>query len=233
MHRLARLLLMNDGVVMWRSLTIPLSVLILPLLGGCTALPFSAGYTTDESEFGERLAPAAESLLPGQASDGDVLDALGPPAAVTALPEGYAFLYEAGRLSTKSVGASVYSLKAGYAWSDAQFAIGAFVFDSTGRLTGRAIERSDGETGRGFSIGTQKSQAAEQAIYFLPYEHHRWGSQMLRQLPRTLNQPNNPDSGKAGLERRGTTVKVGQRSLESGYLTALALLDMLKTQSGN
>jgi len=212
---------------------IPLYVSILAMLVGCTALPFSAGYTIESTEFGEGIPTLAEGLVPGQVSDADVLDALGPPTTVTALPDGYAFLYEAGHLSTKSVGASVYSLKAGYAWSDGQFAIGAFVFDATGRLTGRAVERSDEETGRGFSVGTQKSQAAEQAIYLLPYAQHRWGSQMLRQLPRTLNQPNNPDSGESGLERRGTTAKVGQRSLESGYLTALALLDMLKAQSGN
>lgn len=208
-------------------------VSIAVVAGGCTALPFSAGFTTEASEFGERLPTSAEALMPGKASDSDVLDALGPPAVITALPDGYAFLYESGRLSSKSVGASVYSFRAGYSWSDAQFGIGAFVFDREGRLTGQAIERSAEGTGRGFSVGTQKSQAAEQVLYLLPASEHRWGSQMLRQLPRTLNQASNPDSGASGLERRGTSTKVGQRTLESGYFTALALLELLKTQSGN
>jgi len=199
----------------------------------CTALPFSAGFTDEGSEFGDALPAAAEDLIAGQASDADVLDALGPPAAVTALPHGYAFLYESGRLSSKSVGGSVYSLRAGYSWSDAQFAIGAFVFDAEGTLVGRAVERSEDGTGSGFAIGTQKSKAAEQLLYTLPAAQHYWGRQMLRPIPRTLNQASNPDSGESGLERRGTTTKVGQRSLESGYLTALALLELLKTQTGN
>ena len=43
---------------------------------------------------------------------------------------------------------------------------------------------------------------------------HRWGAQSLRGILVTLNQQNRLDSGKAGIEQRGGTRRIGQHSLE-------------------
>ena len=201
-------------------------------LAGCSSLPFGGGYTRDTGEFGTMVGEDAERLAPGQATDEDVLDALGPPSLITALPDGYAFLYDGGRLNNQSVGASIYSFRAAYAWSEAEFTIAAFVFDDDHRLTGRAVERREDATGRGFSIGTQRARAVDQAAYLVPAPPHFWGRSMLRLLPRTLGDGTNIDSGMHGLERRATTARVGQRTLEASHPSALALLELLRQQTG-
>lgn len=199
---------------------------------GCARLPIGAGYEEQDTRFGEVLPPAAEELAPGQAQDTDVLAALGPPALITALPSGYAFLYEGGQLTNRSVGANVYQFQAGYAWSGAQFAVAAFVFDADGQLRGAAIDRSDSGTGSGFSVGSQRAQAFDQIAFLLPAPQHLWSRQLLRRLPTGLNRGSDIVSGAHGLERRGTPVSVGQRTLASGYSDALALLELLRTQTG-
>jgi hypothetical protein len=203
------------------------------VLSGCASLPFSAGYTIESAEFGDQIPPEAEGFEPGVATHHAVLDGLGPPAAITALPDGFAFLYQGGRLANQSVGASVYSLRAGYSWSDAEKAAAVFVFDRAGRLVGGAVDRRADGTGRGFAVGTQRSEAADQLVFLLPSSQHFWGRQGLRRPPRTLMQQTNVDSGAHAVEQRGTTTRVGQRSLESGYVNALALLELLRQQTGN
>lgn len=170
--------------------------------------------------------------MPGQDTDRDVLATLGPPARLTRLAEGYAFLYEGGDLDARSVGASIYQFRSAYAWSKRSFQIAAFVFDPEGTLIGAAIERSDAGTGRGFSIGTRSATAADQFVFLLPASQHFWGRRMLRRAPQLLTEQTNLSSGEAGVERRGTTTKVGQNTLTSGYITALALLELLRTETG-
>lgn len=207
-------------------------VVLMALLGGCASLPVSAGYDHDLASFGKPLDAAAGRLAVGHATDADVLVALGPPALISKLKGGHGFLYESGRLNSESVGASVYSFRAGYAWSAAEFTVAAFVFDGEGRLTSKAVERRGNGTGSGFSVGHSKASSGDQLAYLVPAPQHFWGRQMLRRLPRTLMDGVNLESGAHGFERRGTTTKAGQRSLESSYVTAQALLDLLRSQSG-
>ena len=202
------------------------------LLAACARIPIGAGYEADFVSFDTVLPRTAETLVASTATDGDVLVALGPPAAITALPDGYAFLYEGGQLRNRGVGASFYQARASYAWSAAGFSLAAFVFDREGRLTAAAVERSDEGTGKGFSIGSQNAAAVDQLPYILPASQHAWGRQLLDRLPAGLNAGSDPDSGAAGFELRGTSPSVGQRALASGYNDAQALLDFLKRQAG-
>jgi hypothetical protein len=202
------------------------------LLAACSRIPIGAGYEADFVSFDRVLPETAEALTPGAAKDADVLSALGPPAAITALSGGYAFLYEGGQLRNRGVGANFYQARASYAWSAAGFSLAAFVFDDEGQLTAAAVERSDEGTGRGFSIGTQNAVAVDQLPYILPASQHAWGRQLLDRLPAGLNAGSDPDGGAAGLELRGTSPSVGQRTLASGYNNAQALLDFLKRQAG-
>jgi hypothetical protein len=43
---------------------------------------------------------------------------------------------------------------------------------------------------------------------------HRWGSSLLQQLPGTLNENSSLDSGRSGLQQRGTPTAAGQQSLQ-------------------
>lgn len=212
---------------------VPVAILVAALASvGCSRIPIGGGYEHQAAVFGEVLPATAESLVPGAARDTDVLDRLGPPAAITALPGGYAFLYEGGRLTNQSLGASFYQAKAAYAWSSAQFAIAAFVFDDEGALQGAAVERSDEGTGSGLSFGGEHAHAFDQVAFLAPAHQHSWGRKLLRRLPAGLNRGSDITSGAHGLERRGTPVAVGQRTLASGYSDPQALLDLLKTQTG-
>lgn len=202
------------------------------LLAACSRIPVGAGYEADFVTFDRVLPDTAETLAPGMATDADVLAVLGPPAAVTALADGYAFLYEGGQLRNRGVTANFYQARGSYAWSAAGFSLAAFVFDRDGGLTAAAVERSDQGTGKGFSVGTQNAAAVDQLPYILPASQHAWGRQLLDRLPAGLNAGSDPDSGAAGLELRGTSRSVGQRALSSGYNDAQALLDFLRRQAG-
>lgn len=204
----------------------------VPGLAGCASLPFGAGYSEERARFGDILPEAAESLAPREATDRDVMAVLGPPAAITALPEGYAFLYEGGALVSRSVGGSIFSVRGAYAWSARELASAAFVFDDGGELVAAGVERSRDGTGIGFSIGTQGASAADQIVYLLPSSTHLWGRSMLRRLPVLLNSQSSLVSGEAGFERRGTTTRVGQNALPASHVTALALLELLRQQTG-
>lgn len=206
--------------------------LLIAGAAGCASPPVGAGYDDNRSAFGEPLPREAEALQVAVASYADVLDSLGPPTAITTLSDGFAFLYESGQLRTEGVGLSVASLRLGYAWSSSELALAAFVFDARGLLIGAAVDRSVDDTGDGFAFGPQKAEAADDAAYLLPSPQHRWGSQLLRRLPVLLNAQSDLDSGGRGLGLRGTTSKVGQRTLASGYITAQDLLQLLKAQAG-
>ena len=215
-----------------RNILAALLTAFLPGIAGCASLPIGAGYTEERARFGVVLPAAAETLMPGSATDREVLDALGPPAAITALPAGYAFLYEGGALLSRGVGASVFSLRGAYSWSEREVSAAVFVFDDMGRLAAAGVDRSREGTGTGFSIGTQNARAADQLVYLLPSGTHLWGRTMLRRLPVLLNAQSSLASGEAGFERRGTTTRVGQNALPSSHVTALALLELLRQQTG-
>ena len=44
---------------------------------------------------------------------------------------------------------------------------------------------------------------------------HHWGAALIESLPKGLNRDQSPDGGAAGLERRGTPARAGQRTLEA------------------
>jgi hypothetical protein len=215
-----------------RRLTTLLALAVLAAAAGCVSAPLGAGYDDGRSAFGEPLLLDEAELEAGRATDSEVLDRLGPPTAITALPEGYAFLYQSGRVRTEGVGINILALRVGYAWSMKELELAVFVFDAAGVLVGSAVDHSVVDAGTGFAFGTQKAEAADHATYLLPLPQHRWGSQFLRSLPVLLNAQSNPDGGSNGLEQHGTTGKVGQRTLASGYITAQNLLELLKAQAG-
>lgn len=158
----------------------------------------------------------------------DVLNAFGPPAKLSAIPEGFIFLYEGVRSREKKIAISIKSFSLGFARGDGEFSATVFIFDPKGTLIGAAQDHREQDLGLSFAIGVKSASAINQDVYLVPATQHRWGMSMLRQLPRTLNAANDLDSGIAGLEQTATPSIVGQRTLESASISGINLGELVR-----
>jgi hypothetical protein len=75
------------------------TILALNLAGGANP-PLSVGCSRENAGADDRLAVAVEGLGTAEGIYLDVLVTLGPPAVITTLPDGFAFLHEITSLST-------------------------------------------------------------------------------------------------------------------------------------
>ena len=198
-------------------------------LAVCAGLPvLLAACSISRADVGRTMTAEAVMFDPGQSTYGDVLDSLGPPGAISTLPTGFAFLYQAVQTRERGTGIHVSRFRAAAVRGEGRFQAAVYVFDHDGALEATVVDDRDQRLGWGFSIGLTKARAANVAALSSFSSAHRWGAGLARALPRTLNAHSDPDAGDRGLEQRGTPVKVGQRSLESGYVTARNLLNQIK-----
>lgn len=181
------------------------------LLGGCTVI---------SSELGTGLPADPPLFNAGQASVGDVLESLGPPLRMSALPKGYAFLYSQLQMYERQLGFSLPKfnlLKLSFGRSNFTGWTTLLIFNEDGTLSEQVVGKTDKDLGRGVAV--QIIVAIEETVdtSFLtgPQSAHHWGMNMLQPLPVALNTPHGMDSGASGLEQRGTPINVGQRTLEN------------------
>lgn len=198
----------------------PLSALCLPvlmcfLLSGCTVLTRDIGSAVDPS--GIRFAE-------GETHYRTVLHQLGPPAKVSSLAGGLAFLYEHVLTNEKQIGVSLKKLDvAVIRWLKFSTARGRadrqdllLVFDEKGILRNQRFKDYDESLGSGSSI--QFKFAVETLVDSSFLEDsigpNQWGTSLLRPLPQTLNVRQSLETGDCGLEQAGTPTSVGQHTLE-------------------
>lgn len=185
----------------------------LLLLSGCTIV-------TDE--VGEPIEPGSAGMEEG-VSTREVLDTLGPPAMVSALGEGYAFLYEYALVREKQVGLSVNYLWLRYL----KFSIGSaeadrealvMTFDGEGRLLASGYRAWTEDLGKGTSVQlliSVMSVVDTEELTETPLMV-KWGGELLQsRLQQSLNRQNSMMSGTSGLEQTATPSGSGQRTLES------------------
>jgi hypothetical protein len=141
----------------------------------------------------------------------DVLVALGPPAKLTALPSGFAFLYESTHALLRGIALSVYFLKASVTKGDRVLDTYVVLFDERGLVVGHEQITKSVPLSLTFSL-TIPTGGLPKALTALDPQHH-WGMSLLKPLPKTLNAANDVDAGLHGLEQRGTPIAVGQRTL--------------------
>jgi len=148
----------------------------------------------------------------------DVLAALGPPAKLTALPAGFAFLYEHSAV-----------IQHGFNWFLIYPVVGlrltkgkrvvdtyAVVFDAHGFVVGDG--RTTGAVPLNFEVAISGMTSSKQLRELTaPAPVHRWGLSMVKPLPKTLNRGSDIDAGQHGLEQLSTPKGVGQRTLERVY----------------
>jgi hypothetical protein len=143
----------------------------------------------------------------------DVLVALGPPAKLTALPAGFAFLYESTQATLRSLALSVYVLRFSVSKGNRVLDTYVVLFDERGLVVGHEKITKSVPLGLTFSVSIPTG-GLPKALTFLAPQHH-WGMSLLKPLPKTLNAANDIDDGMHGLEQRGTPIAVGQRALAS------------------
>jgi hypothetical protein len=191
---------------------------MIVLLAMVTAL---GGCTTVNKEI-DVPPPGRVSVLK---TDGmhcyDVLDKLGPPAQITALPEGSAWFYHALVIKERQIGITLPGdigglIKLAMAGADVTEQIQVFVFDTSGHLRSHGDLDATDDVGSGlaFQFFATVGQVVDTRYLEETPVQQDWGRGLLKPLPQTLNAGQSLGSGDRGAELRGTPKKVGQRTLE-------------------
>lgn len=197
---------------MQRMLRSVCSVLTLLCLCGCSQYFYAMGEPLVEAD----LPDAGSRMQLAQ-----VLDLLGPPLRMSAVPGGYVLAWEHWNIEEEKLGFSL-----GYAGADALsvdfgtsrvkgefFLLG---FNHGHQLVDSSFSQWDNYAGGGRSLqplgGLLPIVDVDDLREHLP--QHRWGATSLNSLPVSLNRDSQPDTGANGIEQRGTPTGLGQRSLE-------------------
>jgi hypothetical protein len=178
-------------------------IFIFMLTASCTRIHISNDTEIDAAQT---------RTIQHNTSYADVLKALGPPAKVTALPSGFAFLYERTQALQRGIALSFYFIRASVTKGDRLLDAYVVVFDERGLVVGHEQITKSVPLSLTFAL-TIPTGGPPRALTASAPQHH-WGMSMLNPLPQTLNAANDLDAGMHGLEQRGTPVAVGQRALE-------------------
>jgi hypothetical protein len=194
------------------------------------ALVLLCGCTVVTEELGESLPPVEQAAAQG-ATTGQVLDALGPPSQITALNDGYAFLYEHALIRERQLGLSVnylwlryFKLALGSAEADREALL--LTFGRDGRVSNSAFFEWTEDLGKGNSVQfiiavmsvVDTGEITETPITL------KWGGELLQsRLPESLNRQSSTITGLNGLEQSGTPTGAGQRTLEADTFPVLNL----------
>src|SRR5262245_61835236 len=100
---------------------------MLLFISSCTRIHISNDQAIDE---------ARTHLIQHNTSYADLLVALGPPAKVTALPSGFAFLYESTQVVQRGIALSVYFIRVSVTKGDRVLDSYVVVFDERGLVIG-------------------------------------------------------------------------------------------------
>jgi hypothetical protein len=146
---------------------------------------------------------------------------LGPPIQVSALPDGFAFLYDHWEIGEYQLGISVnYSflryLKYVKAWNYLKQDLLLMTFDNQGRLRGIGAEHRKDDLGGGSALQLIVSVASltDASAFQTPADAHSWGAARLKRLPSALNSMQNLASGANGLQLRTASAYVGQHAMD-------------------
>jgi hypothetical protein len=147
----------------------------------------------------------------------DVLAALGPPAKLTALPAGFAFLYESTQVFLRGLSVFIIhpAFKIGVTKEKRILDAYVVVFNEQGLVVGAEHITKTVPLSLALAVSLTTRGKGRELTVLAP--QHRWGMSMLLPLPKTLNAASDIDAGLYGLEQRGTPIAVGQRTLEGTY----------------
>lgn len=199
-----------------RSANRPLWAVLL--LGSVALLTSCSSFRT---EVGHPLAQTSTSMIEGETKARTVIHELGPPHAVSSLPEGFAFLYEYSRVNEFQWGINLDVLHLPYfkiikADSQLSEAAQVFAFDRQGvlRAQGSAAWREKLGSGGALQLIISALSLTDTTAFRRLPDPLLWGRGQLQRPPVTLNSAQNLRSGTQGLQQRIAPVFVGQATLE-------------------
>jgi len=179
------------------------------LLSACTQWHYDLGAPLDNV-----------ALPPENTSLAEALQLLGPPLRMSATDHGFVLAWEHWNIREQSLGFSLGAMGADFLsadWGDMRVK-GDFLlltFNEHRLLTSATRSTWDNDGGGGQSIqpffNFVSVVDADDLTESMP--QHHWGSYLLQSLPGTLNESSSLDSGRGGLQQRGTPSAVGQQSL--------------------
>ena len=189
-----------------------------------TSLLLLQGCLQIHREFGQDVySQAAELIQSEQEIDvARVLEVLGPPQKLSALPQGYAFLYQFSVVDEQQIGLSsdlpvLRWLKFSMAAANARIKTTVFRFDDHDQLIAASSAITHSDLGDEKSIMFALAMSALVDSDDLGYDRwgsNLWGASLLQSTAKTLFVQSDLDSGNIGFEQRGTPTRVGQRTLE-------------------
>jgi hypothetical protein len=207
----------------WDFLRIP----VLPplLLAGLILL---AGCSSFKREWGRSLPVPPGELVQGQTRVESVVQKLGPPTQLSALPDGCAFLYEHSKTGEFQFGLSLDPgpmVNAPEALNWFKFVLARnhldqevvlLTFDQEGVLRGIGTNKWSESLGGGTAIQFLFAVMSLSDVPALrrPADAHRWGRTMLQRPPVTLNVAQSLRTGVHGLQQRLGPAYAGQSTLE-------------------
>lgn len=186
------------------------------LLGACVKYQSLDGVENTWREI------PADRIQVGTTTQADILEWLGPPSKISAIPSGSVFLYEHVEIRERQWGLILPGdisrfFKFVHATSVANTDVAVFVFDEEGMMTGQATENFRSDPGGGFSFtlifkikslsDTDEYTRSQEGIL-------DWGMAMIQPLPVGLNVAQSLDSGSRGLDVIRVDGMMGQRALE-------------------
>ena len=193
---------------MWKDMCMSHTLFLVP---GIVLLLCTTSCTRIHISNDTAIDAARTRTIQHHTSYADVLQALGPPAKVTALPAGFAFLYESTHVVQRGIALSFYFIRASATKGDRTIDAYVVVFDGRGLVVGHEQRTKSVPLSVTFAL-TIPTGGPPRALTASAPQHH-WGLSLLHPLPHTLNAANDIDAGMHGLEQRGTPMAVGQRTL--------------------
>jgi len=193
------------------------SVLVLLVATGLAG----PGCTILSRRAGEPIPVTDVALREGSTTAGQVVATLGPPARMSALPHGFAMLYEyiAARerqlgINLDFIGIDWFKIATGRGLAEREGLL--LVFDDSGTLTASDFQAWTEPVGKGLALQflfVAMPTVDTRHLWDTP-EQHVWGRGALESLPVTLNAGQSIVTGRHGLEMQGTPRSAGQRTLE-------------------
>lgn len=180
-----------------------------------------AGCSSFRTVWGRPLAADVGQFSEGSTRVETVIDTLGPPAQISALPDGFAFLYEHSIVSEFQLGISVNApllkwIKFVRASNRLDQDILLMLFDDQGVLQSMDPEAWKEKLGGGGAaqfLFSAISLTDDSALRQLSPQHE-WGQYALLRLPVLLNSQQSLRTGQHGLQQRLAPLFAGQATLE-------------------
>lgn len=179
------------------------------------------GCSSIHTEVGHPLPESPAPLVEGVTRAETVVHDWGPPHAVSALPEGFAFLYEYSRVKEFQFGISLKMIRMPYfkvikADSNLSETARLLTFDENGvlRAQGSDAWREKLSGGEALQLITSVLSLTDTTAFRRLPDPLLWGRASLQRPPVTLNSSQDLRSGSHGLQQRISPVFVGQATLE-------------------